>query len=218
MTAHAEHPECAKNLAGRPKDMGKRAAILQAARSHFLSHGFDRANMDAIASEAGVSKLTIYSHFGNKDELFKQVVEAECCKFELKEHFDELLRLPVQDALLIVANNVTKLCFQQDSIDMHRIIIAEAVEKPKISELVYEAAWQRITGGFAKYLQTLHEKKTLHVPDPEEGAQVFFHLLKGELHLRALFNLLPLPIPAETLQRQAESMVQLFLRAYAPKA
>ncbi|WP_330970248.1 TetR/AcrR family transcriptional regulator, partial [Lysobacter sp. A3-1-A15] len=55
---------------GRPKDLAKRAAILDAAKSMFTQYGFGGASMDQIAAEAGVSKLTVYSHFGDKETLF----------------------------------------------------------------------------------------------------------------------------------------------------
>ncbi|MFQ6200362.1 TetR/AcrR family transcriptional regulator, partial [Streptomyces sp. NPDC000405] len=42
----------------------KRSAILGAARELFLQHGVDRVNMDTVAAQAGVSKATVYSHFG----------------------------------------------------------------------------------------------------------------------------------------------------------
>ena len=34
--------------------------------------------MDANAAEAGVSKLTVYSHFGDKESLFTAVIDAKC--------------------------------------------------------------------------------------------------------------------------------------------
>ena len=52
---------------GRPKDPAKRAAILDAAEKLFLSQGFTGTSMDAVAKEAGVSKLTVYSHFSDKE-------------------------------------------------------------------------------------------------------------------------------------------------------
>ena len=63
---------------GRPKDPGKRAAILDAAKRLFVAQGFDGVSMDQIASEAGVSKLTVYSHFGDKESLFGEAVRAHC--------------------------------------------------------------------------------------------------------------------------------------------
>ena len=63
---------------GRPKDPGKREAILAAARTMFLEQGYNGASMDAIATAAGVSKLTVYSHFGDKESLFNAAVHATC--------------------------------------------------------------------------------------------------------------------------------------------
>ncbi|OCG89579.1 TetR/AcrR family transcriptional regulator, partial [Xanthomonas euvesicatoria] len=58
------------NGPGRPKDLGKRAAILGAARTMFMEQGYAGVSMDGIAAQAGVSKLTVYSHFGDKESLF----------------------------------------------------------------------------------------------------------------------------------------------------
>src|SRR5687767_15441054 len=63
---------------GRPKDLGKRAAILEAAKRMFTQLGYDGVSMDQIAAEAGVSKLTVYSHFGDKETLFSEAISAKC--------------------------------------------------------------------------------------------------------------------------------------------
>ena len=63
---------------GRPKDLEKRASILQAAKRLFTTQGFEGTSMDAIASAAGVSKLTVYSHFQDKERLFAAAVECVC--------------------------------------------------------------------------------------------------------------------------------------------
>src|SRR5690606_2086124 len=63
---------------GRPKDLEKRAAILDAAKTLFPERGYEGTSMDAIAQAAGVSKLTVYSHFQDKDTLFVEAVKAKC--------------------------------------------------------------------------------------------------------------------------------------------
>ena len=63
---------------GRPKDLEKRAAILAAAKRLFPMSGFEGTSMDAIAAEAGVSKLTVYSHFTDKETLFVAAIRARC--------------------------------------------------------------------------------------------------------------------------------------------
>ncbi|QRO01082.1 TetR/AcrR family transcriptional regulator [Archangium violaceum] len=46
-----------------------RLRVLKAARRHFEEHGFDEANLRAIAAEANVSAATVIVHFKDKKEL-----------------------------------------------------------------------------------------------------------------------------------------------------
>ena len=59
---------------GRPRDPERLRRIVEAAHSHFNAHGLERASVDAIAADAGVSKMTIYSHFVSKEGLFEAVI------------------------------------------------------------------------------------------------------------------------------------------------
>ena len=56
----------------------KRARIMNAARAVFMAVGYANASMDAITREAGVSKATVYAHFGSKAQLFGAMVAEEC--------------------------------------------------------------------------------------------------------------------------------------------
>lgn len=58
----------------RRRSEKKRTAILDAAEVLFVSEGFDRASVDAIAERAQVSKRTVYDHFGDKKALFDRVL------------------------------------------------------------------------------------------------------------------------------------------------
>lgn len=46
-----------------------RAQILEAARSLFTKHGFDRVTVAAVAREAEVSEPTVFSYFSTKEDL-----------------------------------------------------------------------------------------------------------------------------------------------------
>ncbi|MGP4051963.1 TetR/AcrR family transcriptional regulator [Streptomyces sp. 2A115] len=58
-----------------PRAELKRQAIVRAARELFLRDGFG-VGMDAIAAAAGVSKVTVYNHFGSKEALFSAVISG----------------------------------------------------------------------------------------------------------------------------------------------
>jgi len=49
----------------------KRDAILSAAFTQFSRYGFRRTSMEDIAKETGISRASLYSHFENKEEIFR---------------------------------------------------------------------------------------------------------------------------------------------------
>lgn len=52
----------------------KKESIRQAALELFKTYGFKKVSISEIAHKAGVSPVTIYNHFGSKDELVRDVV------------------------------------------------------------------------------------------------------------------------------------------------
>jgi AcrR family transcriptional regulator len=61
-----------------------RQRIVEAARSHFFSHGFRSVTMDDLAEELGISKKTLYSHFPGKIELLEAVLADKFAGVEMK--------------------------------------------------------------------------------------------------------------------------------------
>lgn len=53
----------------RPGQMRPRERIIKTARELFRRHGMRGIGVDAIAEQAGTNKMTLYRHFGSKDEL-----------------------------------------------------------------------------------------------------------------------------------------------------
>ncbi len=52
----------------------KREQTLQSARRLFLANGFHKTSVDAIAADAGTTKMTVYAHFKTKDNLIIEVL------------------------------------------------------------------------------------------------------------------------------------------------
>jgi AcrR family transcriptional regulator len=53
----------------------KRARILDAALAKFSAYGFARTSMADIAEAASMSRPALYQHFGNKEEIFRAMLE-----------------------------------------------------------------------------------------------------------------------------------------------
>jgi len=65
----------AKEKANRPRTPAA-GRVLEAASRMFYERGIRAVGVDAIAEEAGVTKVTIYKNFGSKDELVAAYLRA----------------------------------------------------------------------------------------------------------------------------------------------
>ena len=201
---------------GRPKDMEKHAAILEAAMQLFPARGYDGVSVDAIARAAGVSKLTVYSHFADKEALFRAAV-TECCA-QLLPHrlFEPEPGLAVREALLRIARAFTDLMFDDRAIRLHRVMVAQADQGSRLAEMFFATGPNAALQEMETFLRHAHAGGSLHVPAPAQAAGHFFCLLKGVRHMRVLVGLCPMPDPRER-DAHVDDVVGLFLRAYAPR-
>ena len=199
---------------GRPKDLGKRAAILEAAKQLFSDQGFNGASMDQIAAEAGVSKLTVYSHFGDKEALFTAAVRAKCEELLPDDLFAEELKGPLRTQLMAIANAFFTLASSDEAISTQRMMMALGQADDPLRKLFWEAGPQRTQDAFAAFLQSRVKVGELEIPDVPVAAGQFFSLIKGEIHGRMLCGLCVRPASAD-VAAHIEATVDMFLRAYA---
>ncbi len=70
-------PQATRNAsAGTRNPVRTKAAILSAATGIFAEKGFGGARVDDIAARAGINKRMLYHYFGDKEALYKAVLEA----------------------------------------------------------------------------------------------------------------------------------------------
>lgn len=198
---------------GRPKDPAKRAAILEAAKSLFLSKGYDGSSMDAIAAEAGVSKLTVYSHFTDKETLFSAAVKAKC-----EEQLPELLfQLPhdgtIESVLLNIGRGFHALINSRESIELHRLMVALGTQDPKLSRLFFDAGPQRILNEMERLLTRANDAGKLRIDKPLNAAEHFFCLIKGGHNFRLLIGCCT-ALEGPGAEQHVREVVELFLKAY----
>jgi TetR/AcrR family transcriptional repressor of mexJK operon len=200
---------------GRPKDPDKREAILAAAKHLFVEQGYAGASMDAIATAAGVSKLTLYSHFGGKDELFQQCVIAKCEEHAPRTLYDPASTLPLRRRLLSIGSAFVALVMSEEAIKFFRMMAAEAQQTGKLGRLFHDAGPQRTLNQFEELLAAAERTGELRIPRRRLAAHHFFSMLQGEHHMRVIMG--ERRPPAKALRAHVEDVVEVFLRAYKPR-
>jgi TetR/AcrR family transcriptional repressor of mexJK operon len=201
---------------GRPKDLEKRAAILAAAKRLFPLSGFEGTSMDTIAAEAGVSKLTVYSHFTDKETLFVAAIRARCTDQVPDALFDVDTSGPVRGQVEAIARAFLALITSPEAISLHRLLTSSGSSSPKLAQLFWEAGPLRMRQSFEQFLKQEVEAGKLDIPDITRAASQFFALLKGELHARLLCGCTQ-SITLEDIDEHVTATVDMLLRAWAPR-
>lgn len=208
-------PNDAPNGPGRPKDLAKRESILEAAKSLFLSLGYANTSMDAVAAAAGVSKLTVYSHFTDKQTLFCSAVMATC-QIQLPDLLFEYPEgVPVEEVLLNIARGFQALISSDESVKLSRLIMAQGSQDPSFGEYFYEAGPKRVLAGMEALLRDIDARGLLRIANPLHAAEHFFCLVKGAPDYRLLLGCAG-PLEGEEAEAHVREVVGVFMRAFRP--
>ena len=201
---------------GRPKDLSKRAAILAAATRMFLRDGFEGVSMDQIAAAAGVSKLTVYSHFGDKDGLFVEAVRAHCEQGMPTRLFQPRPGTPLRRRLIEIGTAFFTMVMTPEAIAGFRVLCSPQAVSSGLPVLAWEAGPKHFQQAFTALLEKRIAAGELEIADPALAAAHFFTLLKGEPHARAVLGVCCGPHEGSP-RKHAASVVDLFLRAYGKR-
>jgi TetR/AcrR family transcriptional regulator, regulator of autoinduction and epiphytic fitness len=171
----------------RPSEkLDKPRQILAGAMQEFLARGYAAASMDRVAAAAGVSKATIYSHFGDKERLFIALVE-QMAQERMREIMGSLDRdlEPRAGMRQLLNTALTDCCHNQEFHDFKRMLVGESGRFPELAKTFVEHLSKP---GFEALTEYLHDSPAFNFPDPEAiariivGAIVHFALIQHILH------------------------------------
>jgi TetR/AcrR family transcriptional repressor of mexJK operon len=201
---------------GRPKDMEKRAAILAAAKALFIRNAFAGTSMDAIAADAGVSKLTVYSHFGDKDNLFREVIRSRVQDWLPEEIYAYDPHVDISETLKKITHAHMQLDCEKESIGTVRAILSDCRQgNPRYGKLLWEEGPARTHRLMETLLQHAVDDGVLDISNVKTASIQFISLIKGDLLLRRLCACDECPdTAAAEIEAIASAGVVTFLRAY----
>jgi TetR/AcrR family transcriptional regulator, mexJK operon transcriptional repressor len=206
----------------RGPSASKQRAVLAAAREVFVELGYAGASLDEVATRAGVSRQTVYTHFHDKERLFSAMVEAEVGQVDGPHHpLDAALADSddVESDLRTYACYHLSLVMQPHLIALRRMLIGEAGRFPTLATAWYREGPERSCHTFARWFARLHERGLLVVPDPWLAAQHYNWLvLSIPLNRAMAAPLTPPPFSTDDLTRHAHEAVRIFLAAYGKPA
>ena len=189
---------------------GTRERVRDAAIQVFIEDGYG-ASMERIAARAGVAKQTLYNQFGNKENLFAEVI---------RQSVDDItvslgdLKLDLRRSLLRFATAFRAKALSPHGLGLHRALIAEAPRFPKLARVIHEKGAANARDTLAKFLQQAMDSGQLRKTDSQFVAELLLSMLAGFERVRLLYGVKADPTSLNEKQK-CVAIVDCFLNGLA---
>jgi len=197
-------------------DTRKHEAILDAAVEVLAERGV-HAPIEEVARRAGVSKQTVYNHYGSKTELVRTIMarrrDALTAVLELAGADDHPL-----DTLTVYATSILEAIITPASVSLLRMGVTSAAEMPEMAHAIYDAGMRAARMRLATYLST-RTSGLLQIDNAAQAAEMFVSMVVGGVQIRLLMGLPPEleggELSGGDLRARAQDAARRFIKAYA---
>lgn len=203
--------------AGRPRDPAKHSAIVCAAREAFFARGFHAATIEDIAQAAGVSKVTVYSRFGDKETLFEEVIRAESQRMSAIFEDELATGNSLEEKLNAFGLALAGFKFSEEHLAVDRVLMNEIAQIPDLARRFFLAGPKLCMGRLSDVLADAAARGEIEIDDAQLAADDIVGLWLGGSDLAVKLGLEPLPSP-EALRARVQRATRLFLKMVGSKA
>ena len=176
--------------------------------------------LEAIAKKANVSRMTVYSHFGDKQTLFREVIKrqattlANALAFPSEDYMDsgELREDRLKHELIRFGIDFVKFLSRPDIKAWNRLRQEEAKNYPDLAKTFSQGA-RVVLDTLRSRLELANERGELKVSDSATAARQLIGMLASADALSAIG--LHEEQTAAKIRKHVNGCVDAFLRAYA---
>jgi AcrR family transcriptional regulator len=160
--------------------------MLHDALASLSRRGYDQASMEVLATDLGVTRPTIYRHFGSKSELVRQIISAKLKQFADALSPDVDTNLPVEHVLFTLGRHVMEFMQQDEMLQLYRLIHQIEAHMPELARRFLESSHRTNTDMLVSALRRLSNRNALEIENYYEAAYRFRVLCQpplSHLHL-----------------------------------
>jgi AcrR family transcriptional regulator len=179
--------------------------ILERATQLFQTQGYARTTTQDIATQAGVAEVTLFRHFGSKQNLF-QAVAQQLSGSEMTPKIESQLTGDYHTDLLLIGQHVLPgLIDQRKTI---RLLMFEASHFPEVQEAVTQNP-RELRQILSNYFQRQIDDGKVQDLNPKVMAHAFFSMLFG--YAVGLDTLTEPLTPEISLNEMVEQFIHIFV-------
>ncbi len=195
--------------------MDKGRAILDAGWTLFLERGVEATPIEAIAARAGVSKVTLYTHYSDKAALFRAAVEREMERIEVAQRSQASDGQPgtVADQLRGFGLGIMTFLTSKPAIDFYSVVAGELRRHEDLARAFYDLGPGRTRQNLAGVIAAAVARGDLTAVDPAHAAEELFGMWQGFTNFQMALGI-DIAAIREGMPERVERVVALFLRLY----
>jgi AcrR family transcriptional regulator len=194
-------------------DRAKNEAILDAASDVIFERGLG-APLDEVARRAGVSKQTIYNHYGSKGDLLRALIERRSKTISAPLELPGAEAMPVE-TLAAYAEALLRTIMIDRGVALIRLMIAGAGQDTELANTALPGGFRGARHRLTDFLRREASVGRLAIDDPVQAADFFVGMVVSNHQLEALLGLTA-QLTDESVPRIAREAARVFVRAYAP--
>lgn len=147
--------------------------LLQAALDEFSANGYVAATTRAIADKAGFREVTLFRHFGSKENLLKALLEQKSVMPSSLQLFDNASELTVEKLLFELGHRFYTQLLDREK--LVRLLVLEAHSRPEIRDQLGRVP-AIIHDQLSRYLADMMREGKVRKGDPKLLALAFLSL------------------------------------------
>jgi TetR/AcrR family transcriptional repressor of mexJK operon len=201
---------------GRPSG-SETAELLSIARQMFIANGYRGTTMEAVATQAHISKQSLYRAYPSKDALYSAVVRdwVERGYDAMRPHTTALsVANEPREGLLGLARVLQAGLLSPPVLQMRTLIAAEAQRFPDVASDYVTRSWARNIHMLAEALGALTARGLLRIDDFELAAEQLTWLVVAAPLNRLTLQAGTHPYGKDELEAVATQGVATFLSRY----
>jgi TetR/AcrR family transcriptional regulator, mexJK operon transcriptional repressor len=153
-----------------PEPQDTRGKIIQAAADVFAEEGYARATTRQIAAESGFTEMTLFRHFGSKQNLFAAVLDHYVIDQDAAAALGGNLSGDYTQDMLVMGRYMMHIMLERR--DAMRMMLCEADHFPELRETLGQAP-RKLRERVAAYLRKQIKAYVVKPRDPDMMAQAF---------------------------------------------
>ena len=192
---------------------GKQRKAIRATRERILDAavqigsrlGYAQATTKAIAEAAGVNEVTLFRHFGTKENLFSEAVERYGGP-ALAPQLEQQLTGEVRPDLITFGQAVFSILLERR--EMMQLMLCESANIPEVRTVLARNP-QELRRALARYLEAQMQRGKIRRSHPELLAQAFMGMFFAyAISLTILDSSIDPPVPSDEF---VECCVEIFI-------